>query len=76
MAEEVVLSGVVEDAPHEDFLARLSEPVAEADLAGPGWWTEGSPLVAARRLEIFGLPPVEMAAAMLRDEVPVDGGEG
>jgi hypothetical protein len=32
--------------------------------------------VAARRLEIFGLPPVEMAAAMLRDEVPVDGGEG
>jgi len=73
MAEEVVLSGVVEDAPHEDFLTRLSEPVAEADLAGPGWWTEGSPLVGAKRLEIFGLPPAEMAAAMLRDEAPAGG---
>jgi len=73
MAEEVVLSGVVEDAPHEDFLTRLSEPVAEADLAGPGWWTEGSPLVGAKRLEIFGLPPAEMAAAMLRDAAPAGG---
>jgi type VI secretion system protein ImpM len=67
MAEDVALSGVVEDAPHEDFAARLAAPVAEAMLAGPGWWTEGSPLVAARGLEIYGLPPAEMAATMLRD---------
>jgi type VI secretion system protein ImpM len=73
MAEEVVLSGVVEDAPHEDFLARLSEPVAEADLAGPGWWTEGSPQVGPKRLEMMGLPPVELAAAMLSDAAAVGG---
>jgi type VI secretion system protein ImpM len=70
MAEEIAVSGVVEDAPHEDFLARLRAPVAEATLAGLGWWTEGSPLVAACGLEIFGLPPADMAAGMLRDAAP------
>ena len=74
MAEEVVLSGVVEDAPHEDFLARLGEPVAEADWAGPGWWTEGSPLVEPKRLEIFGLPPAAFFAAMLSDAAVAAGG--
>jgi type VI secretion system protein ImpM len=70
MAEEIALSGVVDDAPHEDFAARLAAPVAEATLSGPGWWTEGSPLVAARGLDIYGLPPLEMAADMLRDAAP------
>ena len=74
-AEVVALSGVVQDAPHEDFLARLGAPVADAMLSGPGWWTQGSPLVEPRGLEIFGLPPVEMASAMLADAVPAGGGE-
>jgi type VI secretion system protein ImpM len=74
LAETVVLSGVVEDAPHDDFLARLSEPVAEAMLSGPGWWTEGSPLVAPRGLEVAGLPPLDMAPAMLRDEAKLGAG--
>jgi type VI secretion system protein ImpM len=67
MSEEIALSGVVDDAPHENFSARLGVPVADATLAGPGWWTEGSPLVAAQHLEIFGLPPAEFAPLMLRD---------
>jgi type VI secretion system protein ImpM len=70
VAEAVAVSGVVEDAPHEDFLARLAAPVADAMLAGPGWWTEGSPLVEPRGLEIAGLPPVALAPDMLRDAVP------
>jgi len=67
MAEEVAFSGVVEDAPHEDFAARLAAPVAKAMLSGPGWWTEGSPLVAARGLDIDGLPPPVIAPEMLKD---------
>jgi hypothetical protein len=74
LAEAVVLSGVVEDAPHDDFLARLGAPVAEAALAGPGWWTEGSPLVTPRSLEIAGLPPLDMAPAMLRDAAALGAG--
>ncbi len=74
MAEDVALSGVVEDAPHEDFAARLTEPVAEAALAGPGWWTEGSPLVAPRGLEILPLPSMDIAATMLRDAAPTGAG--
>jgi type VI secretion system protein ImpM len=69
-AEAVALSGVVEDASHEDFLARLSAPVPLSLLSGPGWWTEGSPLVQPRRLDLYGLPPLEMAAGMLRDGAP------
>jgi type VI secretion system protein ImpM len=73
VAAAVAVSGVVEDAPHEDFLARLSVPVAEAMLAGLGWWTEGSPMVARVGLEIAGLPPLEMAPGMLRDAAPARG---
>jgi type VI secretion system protein ImpM len=70
MAEEIALSGVVDDAPHEDFAARLAAPAAQASLAGPGWWTQGSPLVAPQRLEISGLPGPDFAPLMLRDLTP------
>jgi type VI secretion system protein ImpM len=64
LAEAVGLAGVVEDAPHEDFLARLTAPVDDAAPLTPGWWTAGSALVAACHLA-FERPP---ASRLLRDE--------
>ncbi len=66
-AEAAGLSGIVEDTPHEAIARILQIPVADSPLPAPGWWTEGSPLVKPRRLEISGLLPPELAGAMLRD---------
>jgi type VI secretion system protein ImpM len=70
-AEAAGLAGVVEDAPHENFAAALAAPVAGAALTpagrGAGWWTEGSPLVQPKRLDVAGLLPVSFSGEMLRD---------
>ena len=66
-AEAAGLDGVVEDMPHESIAAALRMPAADSALQGPGWWTDGSPLVKARRFEISGLLPAHYAGAMLRD---------
>lgn len=66
-AETVALSGVVDDAPHENFPPLLAVETANAPLSGPGWWTDGSPLVKPRRFEVAALPPASFADAMLSD---------
>jgi type VI secretion system protein ImpM len=83
-AEAVALSGVVEDAPHDGFLAAITpggttgdsrvrgDDDDQATPLTPGWWTDGSPYVRAQRLDILTLPPSFFAGAMLRDAAVIE----
>ncbi len=66
-AEAAGLAGVVEDAEQATIAAMLNAPAEISALEGPGWWTEGSPLVKSFRIGTTELLPVEYAGAMLRD---------
>ena len=68
MAEAEGMAAVVEDKPREAIAKALAGPVADASLPSPGWWTEGSPLVRPRRLDVQALlSPGLYAGMMLRD---------
>jgi len=73
-AEAAGLAGVVEDAKPAALAAALAVPVADAPGLATGWWTDGSPLVAARRLAADALIPLDFAARMLRDPAPAEPG--
>jgi type VI secretion system protein ImpM len=68
-AEDAGLNCVVADQPHETLPGILAALAMPAAAQAPGWWTQGSPRVQPGRLEVAGLPAIELAGAMLCDPV-------
>jgi type VI secretion system protein ImpM len=72
LAETLGLACILDDAPHGELGPALELGPENGGLVEPGWWTEGSPNVAPRRLDVFDLLPGVLAGAMLMDAAPVE----
>jgi type VI secretion system protein ImpM len=70
IAEATALSGILDDAPHHHFLARLRSDhhdiITDSALRA-GWWTAGNARVAARHWPLPTLPDPIHAGALLAD---------
>jgi type VI secretion system protein ImpM len=72
-AEAAGLGGVVEDWPPETIAEALRALPTDATPLTPGWWTEGSPLVAPQRQDVTTLlPAASHAGLMLRDSATLE----